>query len=112
MWRDAALVPGRDLRIEARSRVTLHQVAPFALLVLILFAFALDPDNDPLDPAGGPDPAGHVTSGGPAPFLKKNIAMAYAPLSMAEPGTEVKIGIRSHQALARVVPLPFYKRPR
>jgi len=44
MWRDAALVAGKDLRIEWRSRVATNQVAPFALLVLILFAFALD-DN-------------------------------------------------------------------
>ena len=29
MWRDAALVAGKDLRIEARSRVALSQVAPF-----------------------------------------------------------------------------------
>ncbi len=45
MLRDAALVAGKDLRIEARSRVTTNQVAPFALLVLVLFAFALDPDS-------------------------------------------------------------------
>ena len=29
MRRDASLVAGRDLRIEARSRVALQQVAPF-----------------------------------------------------------------------------------
>jgi len=51
MWRDATLVAGRDLRIEARSRVTLHQVAPFALLVLLLFGFALDPDRGVLERA-------------------------------------------------------------
>lgn len=51
MWRDAALVAGRDLRIEARSRVTVHQVAPFALLVLVLFAFALDPARSILERA-------------------------------------------------------------
>ena len=45
MFRDAALVAGKDLRIEARSRVALNQVAPFAVLVLVLFAFALDPDR-------------------------------------------------------------------
>jgi heme exporter protein B len=45
MWRDAALVAGKDLRLEVRSRVALNQVAPFALLVLVLFAFALDPDR-------------------------------------------------------------------
>jgi heme exporter protein B len=51
MWRDATLVAGRDLRVEARSRVTLHQVAPFALLVLLLFGFALDPDRGVLERA-------------------------------------------------------------
>jgi heme exporter protein B len=39
------LVAGKDLRIEARSRVATNQVAPFAVLVLLLFAFALDPDR-------------------------------------------------------------------
>jgi heme exporter protein B len=43
--RDAALVAGKDLRLEARSRVAVNQVAPFSLLVLVLFAFALDPDR-------------------------------------------------------------------
>jgi heme exporter protein B len=39
------LIAGKDLRLELRSRVGLNQVAPLALLFLILFAFALDPDN-------------------------------------------------------------------
>ena len=43
--RDARLVLGKDLRLEWRSRVTTNQLLPFALLVLILFAFALDPDR-------------------------------------------------------------------
>lgn len=43
MWRDALLVAGRDLRIEMRTRVGLWQVLPFALLTLLLFAFALGP---------------------------------------------------------------------
>jgi heme exporter protein B len=47
--RDAVLVAGKDLRIEARSRVTTNQVAPFALLVLLLFGFALDADRAVLD---------------------------------------------------------------
>jgi heme exporter protein B len=45
LFRDAALVAGKDLRVELRSKVTLQQVAPFALLVLILFGIALDPDR-------------------------------------------------------------------
>lgn len=45
MFRDAALVAGKDLRIELRSQVTTQHVAPFAVLMLILFAVALDPDR-------------------------------------------------------------------
>src|SRR5436305_7360763 len=51
VFRDAALVAGKDLRIEARSRVATNQVAPFAVLVLMLFAFALDPDRGVLTQA-------------------------------------------------------------
>lgn len=38
------LVAAKDLRIEWRSRVVLNQVVPFAGLVMVLFAFALDND--------------------------------------------------------------------
>lgn len=43
MWRDAALVAGKDLRIELRSRVALAEVLPFGLVLLILFGLALGP---------------------------------------------------------------------
>jgi heme exporter protein B len=45
LFHDAALIAGKDLHIELRSKVTLQQVAPFAVLVLILFGVALDPDR-------------------------------------------------------------------
>src|SRR5579864_2484377 len=48
MWRDTLLVAGKDLRIELRSRVVMHQVAPVAVLMLVLFAFALGPDRGPM----------------------------------------------------------------
>jgi glycine cleavage system T protein (aminomethyltransferase) len=54
--------------------------------------------------------AGRVTSGSPAPFLKKNIGMAYVPAEFKAPGTEITVGIRANQAPARIVPMPFYKR--
>ena len=38
---DLLLVAKKDLRIEIRSRVIINQVVPFALLVLVLFGFAL-----------------------------------------------------------------------
>jgi len=46
MLHDALLITGRDLRIEARSKVALWQVLPFAILALLLFAFALGPRSD------------------------------------------------------------------
>lgn len=51
MVRDVLLVAGKDLRIERRSRIGMAQVLPFALLVLLLFAFALDPDRGLLEAA-------------------------------------------------------------
>jgi glycine cleavage system T protein (aminomethyltransferase) len=55
---------------------------------------------------------GVVTSGTQTPFLKKAIGMAYVPIDLAKPGTEIEIGIRGRSAKARVVPMPFYKRGR
>lgn len=45
MWRDAVVVGGKDLRVEYQSRVALMQVAPYALVVLLLFGFAFDQDH-------------------------------------------------------------------
>lgn len=57
-------------------------------------------------------PAGRVTSGSPAPFLKKNIGMAYVPLAAANAGQAIEIDVRGKRLAAQLVPLPFYKRPR
>ena len=54
--------------------------------------------------------AGVVTSGSYAPFLKKNIGMAYLSSAQAEIGREIQIEIRGRLAGARIVPLPFYRR--
>ena len=58
------------------------------------------------------DEIGYVTSGSFAPYLKKNIALAYLPPEFASPGTETKVEIRGQGVTARVVPTPFYKRPK
>jgi len=55
---------------------------------------------------------GYVTSGSPAPFLKKNIALAYVPTEHAAIGTPVKVEIRGQGVKAQVIPTPFYKRPK
>jgi len=55
---------------------------------------------------------GYVTSGSPAPFLKKNIALAYVPPQHAEIGSTVQVEVRGQGVKAQVVPTPFYKRPK
>jgi len=55
---------------------------------------------------------GYVTSGSFAPFLKKNIALAYVPPQFAAVGSTVKVEIRGQGVRAQVVPTPFYKRPK
>jgi aminomethyltransferase len=61
---------------------------------------------------GGGREIGYVTSGSPAPFLKKNIALAYVPPEFAAVGSAVKVEIRGEGVGAQVVPTPFYKRPK
>jgi aminomethyltransferase len=55
---------------------------------------------------------GYVTSGSPAPFIKKNIALAYVLPNFALVGNTVKVEVRSQGVKAQVVPTPFYKRPK
>jgi glycine cleavage system T protein (aminomethyltransferase) len=55
---------------------------------------------------------GAVTSGSYAPFLEKNIGLVYLPSGQTAPGTELDVEIRGKRIPARVVPTPFYKRPR
>ncbi|MBK8464434.1 MAG: glycine cleavage system aminomethyltransferase GcvT [Chloracidobacterium sp.] len=58
----------------------------------------------------GEEKVGQVTSGSPAPFLKKNIGLTFLPPQFANIGQEIKIDVRGKHLRARVVPTPFYKR--
>jgi aminomethyltransferase len=55
-------------------------------------------------------PLGNVTSGSPAPFLKKNIGLTYLPADRCGVGTQLDVIIRDKPSRAQVVPTPFYKR--
>jgi glycine cleavage system T protein (aminomethyltransferase) len=56
------------------------------------------------------DRVGHVTSGSPAPFLKKNIGLAYVPVEYAGIGQQIQIDVRGRLVGAQIVKTPFYKR--
>jgi len=60
----------------------------------------------------GTEEIGYVTSGSPAPFLKKNIALAYVPPQFSAVDTVLTVEVRGNKVKAKVVPTPFYKRPK
>ena len=66
--------------------------------------------RDGFDVYVGDEKVGVVTSGSPAPFLKKNIGLAFLPPEFANVGQEIKIDVRGKRLAAEVVPTPFYKR--
>ena len=53
---------------------------------------------------------GCVSSASPAPYLKKNIGLAFVPSEFAKVGQEITIDVRGRKLAAQVVPTPFYKR--
>jgi aminomethyltransferase len=55
---------------------------------------------------------GKVTSGSPAPYLKKNIGMGYVPVEFAKAGQAIQVDVRGRLVNAQIVKTPFYKRER
>ncbi|MCL6593184.1 MAG: glycine cleavage system aminomethyltransferase GcvT [Alicyclobacillus sp.] len=55
---------------------------------------------------------GWVTSGTLSPTLRVPIALAYVPVAYAAMGTCLTVDVRGRMAVAEVVPIPFYQRPR
>ena len=53
---------------------------------------------------------GKVTSGSPAPYLKKNIGFAYLPTELTSIGQQLGIDVRGRLVAAQVIKTPFYKR--
>ncbi len=51
-FRDAWSIALKDLRIELRSRILMNQIAPYTLLIVVLFGFALDANTQTLRDTG------------------------------------------------------------
>jgi aminomethyltransferase len=64
-----------------------------------------------LEPANARQ-VGFVSSGTFSPTFEKPLAMGYVEPPYSAPGTELLIDIRGRNEAARVVKLPFYRRPR
>ena len=58
----------------------------------------------------GGNEIGYITSGSYAPYLKKNIALAYVPPKFSAVGNFVHVEIRGQGVKCVIVPTPFYKR--
>ena len=100
---------GRDVLARQREQGTRKRLIGFEMSDRV-------PARDGYPIWKGQEQIGRVTSGSPAPFLKKNIGMAYVSRNgraiTLDPGEEIEIEIRGRRAPARVVALPFYKRPK
>ncbi|MEP6900224.1 MAG: glycine cleavage system aminomethyltransferase GcvT [Actinomycetota bacterium] len=66
--------------------------------------------RDEMEVFVGDAKVGVVTSGSPAPYLKKNIGLAFVPVEFAKTGQEITIDVRGKKLAAQIVPTPFYKR--
>ena len=66
--------------------------------------------RDEMEVYVGDEKVGVVTSGSPAPYLKKNIGLAFVPTEFAKTGQEITIDVRGKKLAAQIVPTPFYKR--
>jgi aminomethyltransferase len=95
---------GREKLLEQRNNLT-RKLVGFEMKDR-----AIARDGYPVFVDGSETPFSTVTSGSPAPFLKKNIGMTYVPVNQTAVGTELEIEIRGRRVPAEIVPTPFYKR--
>lgn len=96
---------GRDALLKQKEEGLKRTLAGFEVLDRA-------PARDGYPVVIGDKQVGVVSSGSPAPFLKKNIGLAYLPTEHAAVGTELFVVIRGRNVPARVVDMPFYKRDR
>ena len=96
---------GRDALLKQKADGLKRKLAGFEVLDRA-------PARDGYPVVIGDKQVGVVASGSPAPFLKKNIGLAYFPTEYAAVGSEFSVVIRGRNVPARVVETPFYKRSR
>ncbi len=94
---------GRDVLLKQKEEGLKRKLAGFEVLDRA-------PARDGYPIVIGDKQVGVVSSGSPAPFLKKNIGLAYLPTDHAAVGTELSVVIRGRNVPAHVVETPFYKR--
>ena len=94
---------GRDVLVAQKEQGLKRMLVGFEVLDRA-------PARDGYSVTDGDTQIGMVTSGSPAPFLRKNIGLAYLPTEHAAVGTELFVVIRGRNVPIRVVETPFYKR--
>ncbi len=104
-----------DLQHEFVGRPRLVEQAANGVTHRLTGLLADAPDAIPRDGAPvrvGGEVVATVTSGAMSPTMRRGIALAYLPVALGTPGTEVAIELRGRSAPARVVKLPFVAAPR
>ncbi len=91
---------GRDSLVKQKEKGLTRKLVGFEVLDRA-------PARDGYPAVIGDKPVGVVASGSPAPFLRKNIGLAYLPIEHAATGTEFFIVIRGRPVPAWVVETPF-----
>ncbi len=94
---------GRDVLAEQKEQGPARKLVGFEMIDRGIA-------RDGMDVHIGDKKVGVVTSAGPAPFLKKNIGLAFLPVEFANIGQEIKIDVRGKLLTAAVIETPFYRR--
>ena len=101
---------GRDALVSEREAGPARRLAGFEMIDRGIARHGCDVYAG--DAGAADEVVGRVTSGTLTPHLKKAIGMAYVPAALAKRDTELLIDVRGTRLRARVVRMPFYRRPR
>ena len=95
---------GREALLRMQEQGVQRRMAGFHVLAqgIPRTGYALSKDGAPV---------GEVTSGGYSPTLDMAIGLGYVAIEHSTPGTDLTVDLRGRAAPARVVRLPFYRRP-